>query len=171
MKKIIALSMLFVLALSLSAMAAPAKRVFTPAAAPAPVSSAPAGDAWSGKMAVGCIGAFPAFKYHFNKDMMVGLGANYFTAAGGSSTTLLGKFDYTMGTIGEVQTTAGGYLMTTSVAGANSTTFGGTWGFRTLVQPNMSLGADVVLISSTSQGGATTTGILSGIFMNAGFYL
>ncbi|MFA5114146.1 MAG: hypothetical protein WC529_07625 [Candidatus Margulisiibacteriota bacterium] len=170
MKKIIALTLLLACALSVAALAAP-KRSFTPAPAVAPVSSAPAGDDWSGKMALGCIGGTPAFKYHFNKDMMVAIGGNYFTFTGGSQTTLLGKFDYTMGNVGGVQTMAGGYITSTSVAGASQTTFGGTWGFRTLVQPNMSLGADIILLSSTSAGGATTTGILPGVFINAGYYL
>ena len=166
MKKTITMILIMVFVLSAAVLAAPKK-----AAAPAPVSSATAGDAWSGKMALGCIGNTPVLKYHMNKDMMVAFGVNYFTAAGGSSTTMLGKFDYTMGNVGEVQTTAGGYISTTSAGGANSTTFGGTWGFRTLVQPNMSLGTDIIVISSTSAGGSSVTGILSGIFVTAGYYL
>lgn len=171
MKKIIALTLLLACALSVAALAAP-KRAFAPAPAAAPVSSVPAGDAWSGKMALGCIGGTPTFKYHFNKDMMVAIGGSYFTFTGGTQTTLLGKFDYTMGNIGGVQTTAGGYITTTSVLGANTTTFGGTWGFRTLVQPNMSLGADIILLSSTTApAGGSTTGILPGVLITAGYYL
>ena len=165
MKKVFSLALLMVLALSVASFAA-AKT----ASAPVPVQSSN-GDAWSGKMAVGTIAGIPSFIYHFNKDVTASIGGSYFTAAGGSATTLLGKVDYVLATMGSVQTTVGGYLNTVSGSGVASTTvFGGTCGVRTLVQPNLSLGMDIVIANSSTTGGATTTGIFPGTFVNIGYY-
>jgi hypothetical protein len=162
MKKIFSLTLLMVLALSVASFAA--------VKAPAPVQSSNNGDAWAGKMAVGTIGGTPSFMYHFNKDMMGAIGGNYFTASGSTQTTIQGKLDYVLSTMGSVQTLIGGYFSTTSVTGASSTTFGGTWGVRTLVQQNLSLGMDIIVLNSTSAGGSSTTGIFPGTFVNIGYY-
>ncbi|HVN66961.1 MAG TPA: hypothetical protein VMT55_01195, partial [Candidatus Sulfotelmatobacter sp.] len=158
MKKVLILTLITVLALSVAAFAAPKKGAMTAvAAAPAPVQSVNNGDAWAGKMAVGSIGGVPSFIYHFNKDVMGAIGGTYFTATGGSQTTIQGKADYVLSTMGSVQTLIGGYLNTVSAPGGNSTTFGGTWGLRTLVQQNLSLGLDIIVLNSTSAGGASVT--------------
>jgi hypothetical protein len=165
MKKVFSLTLVMVLALSVASFAA-VKTV----PAPVPVQAGNNGDAWAGKMAVGSIGGTPSFIYHFNKDVMGAVGFGYATAGGASSTTIQGKLDYVLSTMGSVQTLIGGYVSTTSAGGATSTTFGGTWGVRTLVQQNLSLGMDIIVLDSTSAGGTSTTRILPGTFVNIGYY-
>ena len=167
MKKIFSLTLLMVLALSVASLAAVKT---APAPAPAPVQASNNGDAWTGKMAVGAIGAVPSFIYHFNKDLMGAVGVSYVSATGGTSTTIQGKLDYVLSTMGNVQTLVGGYVNTNSAPGGTTTTFGGTWGVRTLVQQNLSLGLDIIVLNTTSAGGASVTGILPGTFVNIGYY-
>jgi hypothetical protein len=163
MKKVFSLALLMVLALSVASFAKTAP-------APAPASSN--GDAWAGKMAVGSIGGTPSLVYHFNKDWIGAVGLKYFSATGGSSTTIQGKMDYILSTVGSVQTTVGGYVNLYSPSGGSSTTtVGGNWGVRTMVQPNLSLGIDIVVFNLTSTGGNSTTGILPGTFVNIAYYL
>ena len=140
------------------------------APAPVPVQTVNNGDAWAGKMAVGSIGGTPSFIYHFNSQVMGAIGGSYFTTSGATQTTIQGKLDYVLSTMGNVQTLIGGIVSTTSFPGTTSTSFGGTWGVRALVQQNLSLGMDIIVLSSTSTGGSSTTGIFPGTLINVGYY-
>ena len=164
MKKIFSLTLLMVLVLSVASFGA----VKATSLAPVPVKAESNNDAWAGKMAVGSIGGVPSLSYHFNNALMGAVGINYLSFTGGSSTTIQGKLDYVLSTMGNVQTLVGGYVSTTSTPGTTSTTFGGTWGVRTLVQQNLSLGMDIIVLSSTSS--PSVTGILPGTFVNIGYY-
>ncbi|OGC11280.1 hypothetical protein A3K48_01995 [candidate division WOR-1 bacterium RIFOXYA12_FULL_52_29] len=123
----------------------------------------------AGKMAVGTLGGTPAMKFHFNDDLMGTIGAS-FTTGNASTTFIIGKVDYNLNSISNVQTGIGGYFSTFSTGGASITTFGGTWGMKTMVQPNLCVGADIIVLSITSAGGANTTSILPGVFVNFGYY-
>ncbi|MBU1867637.1 MAG: hypothetical protein KKD13_04095, partial [Candidatus Margulisbacteria bacterium] len=123
----------------------------------------------AGKMAVGCLGGTPAMKFHFNDDVMGTIGAS-FTTGNASTTFIIGKVDYNLNSINNVQTAVGGYFSSFSAGGASVTTFGGTWGMNTMIQPNLCVGADIIVLSITSAGGANTTSILPGVFVNFGYY-
>jgi len=183
MKRVLTFSLIAMLVLTTASFAAVApKKVFTlssPTATERVANPTPATYGLltpkvvgaPGKMAVGCWGPFAALKYHFTENFTGTLGGNYSTWAGGSSTSLLGKFDYNLAPADRVQPSVGGYINTTSVAGASTTTFGLTWGVATMVQSNLALGADIIIFNSTSAGGGSTTGILPGAVITAGFYL
>lgn len=184
MKKVFSLTLLMVLALSVASFAA-AKTAPAQVPAPAPVQAvSTGGDAWTGKMAIGFVGlpgipvppllvggaGTPSFMYHFNKDVMGTVGGNYYTTGGANTTILFGKVDYVLATMGSVQSIIGGYIISASTGGASGTSLGGTWGVRTLVQQNLSLGADIIVLSSTSIAGTSTTGVLAGTIISLGYY-
>ena len=185
MKKIFSLTLLMVLALSVASFAA-AKKTPAPAPAPVAVQTSNSGDPWSGKMALGglamagpvaCNGAassfgVPVLQYHFNKDVMGTVGGSYATGNNVTNTILLGKIDYTIGQAGSVMNNIGGFVSSISTTGLqSSTTFGGTWGFRTLVQPNLALSTDIVVFALTSAGGTSTTLILPGAIFAVAYYM
>jgi hypothetical protein len=173
-KKTIALSLLFVLAFALSAAAAPAPA--KKAATPAVPASAKAGS--SGNLAVGCAFNFPTLKYQFSDEIIGTVGAMNASGGGASSTALLIKADYLLTKVGAAQPCVGLYYGTNGAAAA-TTVMGVTWGVSTLVASNLSVGLDLVMLSSTTFGGASTTGILGAglvgasqsAFLNVSYYL
>jgi hypothetical protein len=182
MKKLFSLALLLVLALPFASLAA----VKTAPAAPAPVRASNAGDLWAGKLAVGglvmggpitCVGigssfGVPVLQYHFNKDVMGTVGASYFSGNNVTNTVLLGKLDYTLGQAGSVMNNIGGFVSSVSTTNfQTSTTLGGTWGFRTLLQPNLALSTDIVIFAINSVGGTSTTMVLPGAIFAVAYYI
>lgn len=125
-----------------------------------------------GKMAVGTALSFATLKYQFTKELAGSLGLNNMSG-GASRTGILVKVDYDLAKAGQVQPSIGGYYSTDGAAAATSG-FGITYGITTMVQPNLSLGADIILFSSTTFGGTSTTGILTaggvGATLSASYY-
>lgn len=127
-------------------------------------------NATAGKMAIGTAIGCPTIRYNFSDDLSGTAGLTYSSGAGASTTALLAKVDYNLQKMGMVQPTVGLYY-TTDGAAAATTVIAGTYGINTMIQPNLSIGADITVASSTSAAGATTTGILSGAALNLALYL
>jgi hypothetical protein len=123
----------------------------------------------TGKVAVGAWGTTPVVKFHFSKDVSGSAGLSYASSSGSSTTSIVGKIDYNLAPVGTIQPTIGLFLNlfsgTTTV-----TTFGGTWGVSTFVQPNLALGFDIVAISNASMTGGTILQILPAALITASYY-
>ncbi|MDD4179030.1 MAG: hypothetical protein PHH14_03160 [Candidatus Margulisbacteria bacterium] len=191
MKKIALL--LAVVILGTAAMAAPAK----PAPKPAPanvtieevninVPAKASSTSMAGKFAVGVIiggisnsiGALgpyatglPVLKYHFNDDFSVTIGAANATNNGAGTTTLLGKVDYYLASMNDLQSGFGVYYSTTSVGGTSVNLIGATYGISKMIASNVAIGADIIIINSISGGGLSGTGLLPGANVNVSLYL
>ncbi|MFH1387248.1 MAG: hypothetical protein ABIH50_06255 [bacterium] len=154
------------------------------APAPAPVAAS-SGDSWSGKMAVGAMAVtgviaangisttygIPVVQFHFNKEVMGTFGVSYASGNNVTNTIITGKVDYTLRDAGAVQNTIGGYFTNISTTGVQgSTMFGGTYGFRSLVQPNLAISGDLIVFAMNSAGGVSTTLILPGAILTTSFY-
>jgi len=122
-----------------------------------------------GKLAVGTSLGWGTLAYQFSPELSGSLGISN-TSGGASMTGILLKVDYALAKSGKVQPTIGGYY-TTNGAAAATTTFGVVWGVATMVETNLSLGADIVVFSSTSVGGASTTNILPYATLSAAYSL
>lgn len=82
------------------------------------------------------------------------------------------KVDCNLAKINKVQTKAGLDYQGSSTSGGLSTSqLSLTWGISTMVQPNMSVGADLVLAAYHMTTGTNTVDILPAAMVNAMLYL
>lgn len=97
------------------------------------------------------------------------LGYSYFGGAGGASGThwLLGKVDYNLAKLGDVQTKAGVFYWGTSPD--VGTQLGLTWGVAAKLASNLSVGCDIVLAQQNTK--PSTTDILPSAVVNANLTL
>jgi hypothetical protein len=124
--------------------------------------------AFAAGLSVGTALGFPTLQYSLNKDLTGQLGAMYASGGGASSTAILVKVDYKLEKVGEAQPNVGVFYATNGATTA-TTSFGITYGIGAMVAPNLSLGADIVLVNSvTTGGGASATGILGPGLVGAG---
>ena len=127
--------------------------------------------AMPGNLAVGATLGFASLKYQFTSDVTGSLGLNNFSGSlFNSATGILVKVDYNLAKAGQVQPNLG-LFYTTNGAAAATTSLGITYGITTMVQPNLSLGADIVLLATSSLGGNSGTSLLSTVALSAAYYL
>ena len=114
------------------------------------------------QLSVGDWAGFPTLGFHFNDKFTGYLGYSYI-----GSTKIsygLAKVDMNLAKIMDAQTKGGVYYSMTSPN--NGSTLGLTWGASVMVLPNVSVGADIDLVSqSTTAGGTSTTNFLQGAYM------
>ncbi|MBU0501902.1 MAG: hypothetical protein ABIH69_03515 [bacterium] len=124
----------------------------------------------AGSLSVGTWGGIATLGYDIN-DTVSGSVGSFFTNSTTSTYGLLLKADYDLAKLGEVQTEIGMFYYTTS-AGAWGQ-LGLTYGVETMVQDNLSLGADFIVVDSTSyaSGATSLTRVLPAVAITAALFI
>ena len=120
------------------------------------------------QMSVGTWYDWPTVGVKFNDKVSGYLGYSY----NGSTQTnwVLAKVDVNLAKIKDVQTKAGVVYYTTSPRSASSLSL--TWGASVMVLPNVSIGADIILVGfDTNAAGVNSTDILPSAAMSFNLYL
>lgn len=134
----------------------------------------------AGKVAVGAAMNFPTVKYHFNDDVAGQVGLMYASGGGASSTALLIKVDYVLTKQVDLQPTLGLFYATNGLSGATGAAgFGLTGGAAKMLTDQFSIGADIILISSSTIANTSYTGLLGwgacgasqSAYLTASYYL
>jgi hypothetical protein len=164
MKKL--LIMLFIVSIATSMSMAAIKNLTL--TEPSTSTSAPV--ATTGNLAIGTSLGYPTLKYNFNSDFSGAVGLSYSSTGGTAQTAILVKADYNLAKMGQAQPSIGAFYTTDGAATA-TTSFGLIYGVSTMVLPNLSLGADAIVLTQATRAGVNATGILSGVVLSAALYL
>ena len=109
-------------------------------------------------LSIGSWGTSPVLGFDLgNIDISVGI--DHVSSGGTATYPMLLKADLGLQKIGDADTCVGIYY-TTNGASSATTVIGLTWGMSANVVSNLSVGADIVIATSTSTGGTSTSDIL-----------
>jgi hypothetical protein len=169
MKNIFFLSLITVLVISSSAMAAPAQKQ-SAVKNPGP-----------GRLGFGVFGATPTIRYYFSDQFSGLLGFKYdSTSAAGSASQIacLANLSKEILKVGQNKLTLGvmvNYVISSGYAsGVNTTTLAATFGIETKLNPNLVIGAVILPVSygtSSAAGSSTTLGFLNNAVFTAHIFL
>ncbi len=130
---------------------------------------------YSENLGFGFYGTVPTVKYGFTPDIsgQIGLSVSKVSVSGQSdaTTTFLVEVDNVFMRFGDVNLKFGGFLSVIHDS-SNSAVLAGTIGAEKRISPNLNLSFDIVPVSLSSAGRASSTvfGILSGTVISAHFY-
>jgi len=125
---------------------------------------------YAGGLSIGTWGGYSTLGYDIN-DKVSGTIGSYYTNSTTSTYGLLLKADYDLAKLGEVQTEIGMFYFTTSAGTAGQ--MGLTYGVETMVKDNLSLGADFIVVDSTSyaSGATSLTRVFPAVAITAALFI
>ena len=154
MKKVFALSLMMVIALSLSAFSAVkgVKPASNPAPAPAAAVSGPQGFVGVTLNSIGC----PSARFGMG-TWSLDVGGSLTSAGGTTTTTILAKGDIPMADItGDLRTYFAPQVLLNSAGGTSTTTLSLLLGAEYTFAPHLTIFADLTAFTLTSVGGTST---------------